>query len=347
MDILTVLEQFHFLRPAWLLLLIPAGFLMWSVYQRSDSLRAWRKVISPHLLEHLLVYERGENGRWRKENRRGDAPPTGYEGRGNGRWRPVYLLGLGWLVGILALAGPSWQMQASPFSEDQAAMFIVVKVTPEMLAQDIQPSRLQRSVLKIHDLLALKSDVRTGLIAYAGSAHLVMPLTSDAGIINNFASALEPAAMPMEGDEPAEAVALASQRLKDAGVPGSIVLITDSVDTSQLAALESTYKQSAVEVHILAMAAGSEVIPPPGSYPAPALDLGSLREAARVMGGTVTTVTADKQDVENLSAKIERSISHVPPQEGQQWKDAGYYLLVLLALIMLFFFREGGAVAVE
>ena len=325
MDALASLEQFHFLRPAWLLLLIPAGFLMWSVYRRSDSLRAWKKVISPHLLEHLLLREGGEDG----------------------RWRPVYMLGIAWLVGILALAGPSWQMQPSPFSEDQAAMFIIVKVTPQMLARDIQPSRLQRSVLKIHDLLELKKDVRTGLIAYAGSAHLVMPLTSDAGIINNFAAALEPAVIPVEGDEPAEAIALANQRLKDAAVPGSIVLITDAIDTSQIAALDKIHRQGVAEVHILAMAAGPEVIPPPGSPPAPALDVDSLREAARAMGGSVSTVTADKRDVENLSAKIERSISHAPAQEGQRWKDAGYYLLALLALIMLSFFRQGGSVALE
>lgn len=329
MDLLASIDeflgQFHFLRPAWLLLLIPASFLMWSAYQRSDSLRAWKKVISPHLLEHLLVRKGGEEG----------------------RWRPVYLLGLGWLAGILALAGPSWQMQASPFTEDQAAMFIIIKLTPEMLAQDIQPSRLQRSVLKIHDLLALKKDIRTGLIAYAGSAHLVMPLTSDPGIINTFAAALEPGVMPLEGDHPAEAIALASSRLKEAGVPGSIVLITDSVDASKQAELASIYKQEAIEVHILAMAAGPDVIPPPGSYPAPALDIGSLRDAARAMGGTVTTVSADKSDVETLSARIERSISHVPVQEGQQWQDHGYYLLVLLALIMLPFFRHGGSVAIE
>jgi len=329
MDFLTKLyqswEQFHFLRPAWLFLLIPAGILMWSVYQRSDSLRAWKKVISPHLLEHLLVHESGEDG----------------------RWRPVYLLGIGWLAGILALAGPSWQMQDSPFSEDQAAMFIVMKVAPEMLAQDIQPSRLQRSVLKIHDLLGFKKDVRTGLIAYAGSAHLVMPLTSDDGIINNFAAALEPGIMPIKGDEPGEAIALAVQRLKQAAVPASIVLITDSVDTSLIPELESIYQQSAIEVHILAMAAGPEVIPPAGSYPAPALDMDSLNKAARAMGGTVTTVTADKSDVKSLSAKVESSISHVPAQEGQQWKDAGYYLLLLLALLMLSFFRRGGSVAVE
>jgi len=325
MDFLASLEQFHFLRPAWLLLLVPAGFLVWSVYQRSDSLRAWRKVISPHLLEHLLMREGAESG----------------------RWRPVYILGVSWLIGILALAGPSWQMQASPFSEDLSALFIVVKVTPQMLASDIQPSRLQRSVMKIHDLLELKSDVRTGLIAYAGSAHLVMPLTSDAGVINSFAGALEPGIMPMSGDEPGQAIALANQRLKNAAVPGSIVLITDSVDASQLTSLETTHEQGGVEVHILAMAAGPEVIPPPGSHPAPALDMNSLRDAARSMVGTVTVVTADKRDVEKLSANIERSISHAPAQEGQQWKDSGYYLLFLLALILLTFFRQGGAVTVE
>lgn len=329
MDLLALLDQFwsqfHFLRPAWLLLLIPAGFLMWSVYQRSDSLRAWKKVIAPTLLEHLLLREGGEGG----------------------RWRPVYLLGLAWLAGILALAGPSWQMQASPFSQDQAALFIVVKVTPDMLARDIQPSRLQRSVLKIHDLLELKKDVRTGLIAYAGSAHLVMPLTSDIGIINSFAEALEPGIMPQKGDEPAEAITLANQRLKKAGVPGSIVLITDAIDTSQIAALDKIRQRGGVEVHVLAMAAGPGVIPPPGSPPAPALDIDSLREAARAMGGTVSTVTADKRDVESLSAKIERSISNAPAQDGQQWQDAGYYLLPLLALLMLTFFRRGGSVAVE
>jgi len=318
MDILTALEQFHFLRPLWLLLLIPAAYLMWSVYQRSDSLRAWRQVISPHLLDHLLLREGGKEG----------------------RWRPVYLLGLGWLAGTLALAGPTWQMQPSPFSEDQAAMFVVIKVTPQMLARDIQPSRLQRSVLKIHDLLELKKDVRTGLIAYAGSAHLVMPLTSDAGIINNFTAALEPGVMPMEGDEPAEAIALANQRLKKAAVPGSIVLITDAIDNSQLAVLNRIHEQGGSDVHILAMAAGPEVIPPPGSPPAPALDLGSLREAAKAMGGSVSVVSADKSDVESLAARIEHSINQIPASEGQQWQDAGYYLLWLLALIMPFFFRR-------
>lgn len=325
MDFPALLNQFHFLRPYWLLLLLPAAVLMWRVYRRSDAVRGWKQLISPHLLEHLLVDARADSG----------------------RWRPVYMLGIAWLVGIVALAGPSWKMQPSPFSEDQSAMFIVVKITPEMLARDIQPSRLQRAALKIRDLLALKPDVKTGLIAYAGSAHLVVPLTSDAGIINTFAAALEPDIMPSRGDEPAAAIALASQRLKQAGVPGSIVLITDSVDASQLEKLREIYQRDSIETHILGMAAGPEVIPPAGSYPAPPLDMESLRKAARAMGGTVIPVTADKRDVDDLAAQVERSITSAPAQEGQQWQDQGYYLVALLLLVMLTFFRQGGAVTVE
>ena len=216
-----------------------------------------------------------------------------------------------------------------------------------MLAQEIQPSRLKRSIMKIRYLFKIKKYVRTVLIAYAGSAHLVMPLTSDAGIINDFAAALEPSIMPKEGDDAAGAIALASQRLDRANVPGSIVLVTDRVDPSQLDALDRHHQQSPIDVHILAMAAGPEVIPPPGSYPAPALDLQSLQDAADVMGGTVTRVTADQRDVESLSSRIERSISLVPAKEGQEWKDAGYYLLFVLALVMLSFFRKGGSVSVE
>jgi Ca-activated chloride channel family protein len=202
-------------------------------------------------------------------------------------------------------------------------------------------------VLKISDLLELKKDVRTGLIAYAGSAHLVMPLTSDGAVINNFAAALEPGIMPLAGDEPAQAIAMANQRLKSAAVPGSIVLITDRIDRSQIAELEKMRESGSVEVHILAMAAGPDVIPPPGSPPAPALDIDSLQQAANAMGGSVITVSADKTDVQSLAARVERSISHAPAGEGQQWKDSGYGLMFLLMLIMLSFFRQGGSVEIK
>jgi Ca-activated chloride channel family protein len=319
-------ELFHFLRPAWLLLLLPAALVTWSIMRRQDPMRSWKAVIAPELLEHLAI---------RKEERRS-------------RLRPVFGLAVMWLLGILALAGPSWEKEPTPFTEDQAALFIVLKVTPDMLAQDIQPSRLKRSVQKISDLLALRPGTKTGLVAYAGSAHLVMPLTADPDIIGFFAAELTPDVMPVPGDEPVQAVELAQRRLLASGLPGSIVLVADSVDPAVAAGLANAVggpgADQGADVHILAMAAGPGVVPPPGSPAAPALDEDAMRKAAKAGGGALVLASPDDSDVRRLSARIERSIATAPTQEGERWKDAGYYLLAMGFMLALPFFRRGGAV---
>ena len=126
-------------------------------------------LIADHLLKHLLVSEREPK-----------------------KVRPVYLLAVLWLTGIIALAGPTWDRESSPFIQDTAGLIIALKVTPTMLAQDIQPSRLERATQKIHDLLKLRIGAKTALIAYSGSAHLTMPLTVDPKIIDMFSQALTP-----------------------------------------------------------------------------------------------------------------------------------------------------------
>lgn len=319
------LALFHFLRPAWLALFLPALVLIWFMVKRQDPLRPWRKIMAPRLLDHLLLTDKTKQA----------------------RIHPTHVLALCWLLGIFALAGPSWEKELSPFTEDQAALMIVLKVTPEMLAEDIQPSRLQRATQKIGDLLALRLGTKTGLIAYAGSSHLVMPLTSDAEIILEFAQQLNPGVMPVPGDEPVKAIELARQRLKNAGLPGSIVLISDSIDPAQREGLATTHKQGGADVQVYAMAAGPEVVPPLDSPPAPALDRHSMKEAADALGGELILPTADDADVRRLNANMERSISKAPAQEGERWKDAGYLLLPLLVLLSLSFFRSGGAVALQ
>jgi len=319
------LEAFHFLRPAWLLLLLPAVAVVVSMLRRQDPATAWRGVIEPNLLEHLVV--RGEDRR--------------------SRLRPALVMAAAWLVGITALAGPAWEKEPSPLTEDQSALFIVLKVTPGMLAEDIQPTRLRRAAQKIGDLLALRPGARAGLIAYAGSAHLVMPLTSDPDVIAFFAADLAPDLMPLEGDEPIEALAMASRRLGDSGLPGSIVLVADSVDPSVVGDIESLHEEGTVDIHVYGVAAGPEVVPPPGSPPAPALDEASMRSAAAAGGGSLVLITPDDSDVRQLTARVERSIASAPVQEGERWKDAGYFLVWPLVLILLPAFRRGGGVSLS
>jgi Mg-chelatase subunit ChlD len=318
-SVATGLSQFHFLRPWWLLALVPVLWLVWMIRRHQDAARPWRGVIADHLMPHLLA----ESGPRR-------------------RIQPVHLLLPLWLLATLALSGPTWQHEPAPFADDEAALVIVIAVTPTMLAQDIQPSRLERAAQKIHDLLAQRPGTRTALVVYAGSAHLVMPLTRDADLITRFAAELSPAIMPMQGDAPAEALTLAGEQLLKSGLRGSILLITDNVPAEEVPRLSAYRKSGGVPVQLLAVAADSSVPIPPDSPPAPALDRGILAKAADALDATLTIVSPDDRDVRWLAQHTETSlVVAAAEQSDERWRDVGYWLVFAVAALALVWFRPG------
>jgi Ca-activated chloride channel family protein len=319
---MSALTQFHFLRPDWLWLLLPALVIWWLMWRQQDQLRGWSRAIAPHLLPHLLLD--GESAQ--------------------GRIRPVHLLGIIWLLAIFALAGPSWQREAAPFAEEQSVLVILLKVTPSMQAGDVQPSRLRRAVYKIGRLLERRPDTRTALLAYAGSAHRVMPFTRDHALITQFAGELSPEVMPKPGEALVDAVALGNDLIRRSGQPGSMLLLADSVDLAQLDALKALRSQPGVPVQLWAIAAGPEVIPPVGTPPAPPLDEERMRLAANALGGGLELISIDDSDVGAVERKLGRSLSSISKAEGQRWRDAGYWLVPLLVVLALFWFRRGWVV---
>jgi Ca-activated chloride channel family protein len=306
-----LLGHFHFLRPLWLLALGPAALAGWLLWRQQDPLRGYRASIAPHLLAHLVV-------------RAGTTRCL----------RPEVVLMCVLPLSILALAGPSWRQEPSPFAEDQAAAMVVMKVTPSMQASDLQPSRLERAQHKLHDWLTLRPGARVGLIAYSGSAHLVMPLTRDSRIVEQMAQALKPSIMPVQGEVLADALKLAQQQLEHAGVPGSIVVLTDSIAANQLSALASYRQAGAPPVQVLAMV---------GSRQAAAAN--GLDTGARSLDARLELVTADDSDVRRLAARATTSVAasntHAPEA---RWRDEGYALVPLLACVALLWARRGWSI---
>lgn len=297
------MSDFHFLRPWWLLGLLPAVLLVWQLWRASDSSRAWRKVISPHLLPYLLV---------------------GVESR---KWlSPIPILIAGWILAVIASSGPAWKREPAPFADDVAGLVIVMKVTPSMLTQDIQPTRLARAVEKIHDLTQLRPGAKTALIAYSGSAHRVMPLTSDAGIINSFAGDLAPNVMPVEGDVADAALDLANQIITKSGQRGWVLWITDTVAADQLKGLADYREKGGAPVTLLAMSTGGP-------------ELESLQSAATALGGDLIRITPDNADVQQASRNTR--FSSAAESTTERWRDAGYWLVPLLAALNLLWFRSG------
>lgn len=306
------MEHFHFLRPGWLLLLPVAVGLVWTISRRSDAYRKWRALLAPHLLEALLV-----------DRQRGQ------------RIRPLTLLTVLLLLGIVAIAGPAWRQQPSPFTQDAAALVIVLKVTPSMLTGDVQPSRLERATQKIRDVLARRSGARAALIAYAGSAHLVMPLTRDTNIINTFAAELHPDILPQDGDDPAAALALATKQLLEANEKGSVLWVGDGLAAEEAARIAAQPGSGAASLVML----GTVGLDPDSA------ERRELRQAATNLGARLEFIAPDARDVDAIVARVDTDFSAVvDAEQGTRWEDAGYWLVFPMVLLALSWFRAGWVV---
>jgi Ca-activated chloride channel family protein len=299
------MPELQLLRPIWLVGLLPAVALWWLLWRRQDPLARWQRVIDRHLLQHLVVGDDGSRG-----------------------LRPIHLLLVIWILSVVALAGPSWRMQPSPFPADSGLM-VLLKLGSSMESTDVKPTRLERARQKIRDLLSHRQGASTGLVVYSGSAHLVMPLTQDERVIGNMLEELGPDLMPLDGDALGEALQLGGEMMQRAGMPGSLLVIADAVATAEAGSLQSLYP-----VQFLS------ILPPDL-----ALDPG-LRNAADALGATIQQLTPDEQDVEKIAQRA-RSLETASgtQTEEQRPEDAGYFLLPLLALFALFWSRRGWRVS--
>ncbi|WP_374307422.1 VWA domain-containing protein [Methylocella sp.] len=295
------LADFHFLRPWGLLLILPALALWLLQRRRADATARWRAVMDADLLAALTV-----------------------GGAGRRRLSPTDLLLAGWTLCALAIAGPTWRQAPSPFAQAARPAMFALKVTPSMQERDLAPTRLDRAREKMADLLKLREGAPTGLVAYAGTAHLVLPPTPDASVVNSMAGALAPDVMPRQGDALADAVALAAKTLDEGGQGGSIVVFADAA---------SALPKNAGGPPVFIFA----TLPPARAASDPA-----LRAAAGALDGRLIAPTIDPSDVEGLARAL-ATAGPPPPSPGEEprWEETGYWLTPLIALLALLWFRRG------
>jgi Ca-activated chloride channel family protein len=294
---------FHFLRPWWLIALLPAITMLVQILRRDRAEAQWRGSIEPHLLKHLVVRPQGL-----------------------GRIRPAHLVAAGLVIGIIALAGPSWRRELPPFVEDKAPLMIALDVSASMGGTDVAPSRLERAKQKIRDLLAVRAGARTGLIAYAGTAHLVMPLTDDRAVIEPFLMALAPGLMPVQGKRVLTALTLAAGALAPEPVAGTILLVADDILGADAAAVQQAAGHNSVVILR---------VTPPGA--AGRMESGLRSESV--------AVTVDADDIHTLEGRIETRYQAAQAEQiGARWRDEGYWLVLPVALLGLFWFRRGSTV---
>jgi Ca-activated chloride channel family protein len=320
----------HFIRPEllWLLpVIIPLLLLAWRKQVQGGD---WAKAIDPNLLPHLITTEGG----------------------GSSRLRQLWWLTLPLL--LIGASGPSLERAELPVFEKSDALVIVLDLSRSMWATDTQPSRIRRARQKVMDILDARTEGVTGMVVFAGDAHVVTPLTDDTRTIENLLSALAPDIMPLQGSNATEAIALAAGLLETSGLTnGSVLLITDGLPKFETSRVEGLLGSVGADLGILVMGtdSGAPIPLPDGGFlrddndqiVIPAVDRQEIQRIAATLGARRTDVSVDNSDIQSLLSGAQSSITTDDSLERKTdtWIDLGYWLAIAAALIMLPLFRRG------
>ncbi|VVQ19185.1 hypothetical protein PS914_06267 [Pseudomonas fluorescens] len=323
------LGDFHFLRPLWLLLLPFGALLPWLWRRSRDVQRRLRSNIAEHLLPHLLITPQDQQ-----------------------RLRPVHLVCALLVLGAVAAAGPTWEQDRPDFLENRAPLIIAIDLSPSMDANDVPPTRLEAAKHKLHDLIQRRAGARNALIAYAGSAHLVLPPTDDPALLDSFIQALGTDLIGKPGKAVGPVIEQAKRLLAAEQTPGTLLLITDGADTTQLSGLDQQLNDSALQVLILAV--GSEdggIIHDANGQPRtdsdgrPALgsfDQAALKQLASALDAPLGSLTLNDDDLDWIELHARQHFQSASDEQRElHWKDAGYWLCWPLLLIAFFSVRKG------
>ncbi|TBV11818.1 vWA domain-containing protein [Stutzerimonas kirkiae] len=311
------------LRPGWLMCLPLLGWVLWKLWHRQRKVGRWQRLIPQAFHGTLLTRGRLRNSRL-----------------------PWITLGLAWLLACLALLGPSWQRIEQPSLQRADPLVVLLQTTPSMLAADVPPSRLVQARYKLIDLLRSRQDAQTAIIAYAGSAHTLVPLSDDLETARHLLDILHPQLMPEPGQRADLAVAQGLALIEQAAQGrGRLLLIGSSLAPREREGIARLLERQDSELLMLGIgtAQGAPVEQEDGNFLKnldgsiliPRLDGDSLAAFIEGTGGHYQPAQLDNSDFERLGLLDARGRPLIREESASLslWLDQGYWLLLPLLLL--------------
>jgi Ca-activated chloride channel family protein len=329
------MTDFHFIRPLWLIALaaLVVAIVLLKKYRLAQS--GWQQLLPKHLSKVLI-----------------DKNQTAQK----------LSLTLPFIIGLLsivALAGPSWQKLPQPVYQLARGSVLIMDMSYSMYATDMSPNRLTRARFKAIDLLDNLNEGEMGLIAYAGDAFTISPLTDDINNIKLLLPSLSPDLMPELGSNPLAALTMANEMLTNSGhIEGDIYWFTDGIDNEDIQDITEWSREYPHRLNILGigtkmgapikLTSGELMKDKNGAIIIPQLTEDYLQGVASRGRGKYTRINNNTDDIDTLLKKaldINSSKDEKNQQEttntGDQWQEAGPYLLLLVLPLVLFYFRRG------
>ena len=310
----------------WLLVLIPVLALIRFISYRNQK-RKLRKFGDPKLLKELM-------------------PDVS-------RFRPsikfwILLAALALL--IVMLARPQMGTKISQEKRTGIETIIALDISNSMLAEDIVPSRLDRSKMMVENLVDHFTNDKIGLIVFAGDAFVQLPITSDYVSAKMFLSSIDPSMMATQGTDIAAAISMGMNSFtQEEGIGKAIIVITDGEDHEggALEAAEAA-KKKGMRVYVLGVGSskGSPIpIPGTGDYMKDntgntvmsALNEDMCKQVAAAGGGVYIHVennSAAQQQLDNELDKLSKKETSTTVYSEYDEQFQAFGILALLLLII-------------
>ena len=300
------LQNFHFIRPLLLILLIFPVLMLIFRNKTYAELSSWEEVCDKNLLNYLLI-----------------------KGKNQKRRNLFQIIFIGLCFGIFAAAGPTWKQKELPALYEQNPLIVALELSTDMDNQVKSPNNLSRAKYIISDILQSSPDTQSGMIVYSKEPFMISPLSEDYKIINNILPAIDISIMPSNGNRADRAINMAAEKLKNAGFSyGNILLITTDSGANTLQASEAAKnaKKSGFKTSVIQISNKTNDI---------------LKKIADAGGGIYLNLRNNPLDFSNFINRNFDKKSEESKNKIALWEDFGYYLLIIPMLCCLYLFRRG------
>ncbi|BDF94906.1 VWA domain-containing protein [Pseudoalteromonas sp. KAN5] len=324
--------DFEFIRPTVLWLLVPVC-VVFAIAMLKHKNAKQAELIAPHLAKFVISNNTQQHS------------------------QPMWLIALFAVLAVIFSAGPSFEEKQVPVFQSKNARVIVMDMSLSMYSTDIAPSRLVQARFKALDMIKLFKEGDTALVAYAGTAYTISPLTTDATTLENLIPSLSPDIMPDKGSNVLAGLDTAKELLTQAGyLEGDIILVTDGIEQSEQNDISQFTGNNPYRLNIYGVGTeqGAPIKLPEGGFlkdsygqiVVPTINTSLLNSLAKNSGGKFTTYQTSARDIQTFAPSANSEVLKNEKQSQALWRiDAGIYGLFILLPMMMWIFRRGAFAA--
>ncbi len=316
---MLVFASYRFL---WLLLLVP---LIPALYAVALALRKRRirRFGDPRMVAHLMPHYSRAKG-----------------------WVRIILFTLAFFFFVIGLSRPQIGAKLSERQTKGAEIMICLDVSNSMLAQDYTPCRLERAKLAISSLVDKLHDDRIGLIIFAGSSFVQLPVTTDYVSAKMFLSSIDAGSVPVQGTAIGDAIHTAMKSFSAQSEKSRVIILISDGENHEDDAVAAAKEAAQAGIRIYTVGVGSAAGQPipvdgellrdkDGNIVVTHLDEKTLRQIAEAGGGAYIQAGNEEFGLNPI-------INDIRAMEGELFSsvvfeeyDEQYMYFFAIALILL------------